>query len=142
MIVPWNQSEFIELYPQFADKYTSAFLSLMWEQVCAIVDNTDNSRIPYNTDEGVVVRKIVLYAIMCHFLTMQEWTTNGQPGALTSASEGSVSTGFNIPSYGSGGSVFADWLNQTNCGRTAWMLMRKYFLGGQYYGMKVCHPFG
>ena len=139
--VAWDEADFLERYPQFSGKITSEQFSALWEMAVTIVDNTESTVVPYDPDHGVYVRKIILYALMCHLATMSLWDANGQSGALTNASEGSVSAGFHIPAISAGG-ITAAWYNQTICGRTAWMLLRKYSLGGRYYGQNYVHPWG
>lgn len=138
--VAWDEEAWRELYPQFSG-ITSAQLDMLWQMACTIVDNTETSPFPYDPDNNVYVRKIILYALMCHLATLATWDANGQQGALASASEGSVSASFQMPQYPAT-SVSAQWYNQTLCGRTAFNLLRAYALGGRYYAVKHFHPFG
>ena len=140
-VVEWNEVDFLALYPQFAGKFTPEQLSALWEMACTLVDNTPDSPVPYDPDNGVYVRKVVLYAVVCHLATMSLWGGSGQSGPVTSASEGSVSASFQIPTL-PGGGVTAQWYNQTPCGRTAWMFLRRLSLGGRYYGVRNFHPYG
>lgn len=138
--VVWNETEWRTLYPQFST-ITSDQLTAMWKMATAIIDNTEGSLIPYDPDLGVYVRQIVLYALMCHLATIATQQAAGQPGTLTNASEGSVSAGFYMPQFPAGG-VSAAWYNQTPCGRTVWVMLRRFSLGGRYYPVKYIHPFG
>ena len=140
-VVEWNEADFLALYPQFAGKLTPKQLSALWGMACTLVDNTADSPLPYAPDNGVYVRKIALYAIMCHLATMSLWGGSGQSGPVTSASEGSVSASFQIPTLPGGGGT-AQWYNQTPCGRTAWMFLRRLSLGGRYYSVPTFHPYG
>lgn len=138
--VEWNETEWRALYPQFST-VTSEQLSALWKLATTIVDNSEGALIPYDPDHGIYIRQIVLYALMCHLATIATQDQAGQPGTLTNASEGSVSAGFYMPQFPQGG-VSAAWYNQTPCGRTVWMLLRRYVLGGRYYSVKNYHPFG
>ena len=138
--VAWEEAVWRDLYPQFS-AITSAQLSALWEMAVTIVPNTETSVIPYDPDNGVYARRIILYALMCHLATLATWDANGQAGALASASEGSVSASFQMPQYPAT-SVSAQWYNQTLCGRTAFNLLRSYALGGRYYAVKTFHPYG
>ena len=140
VVVEWNEAEWRGLYPQFS-AITSEQLAALWKMATAIIDNTEGSFIPYDPDHGIFVRQIILYALMCHLATIATQDQSGQPGTLTNASEGSVSAGFYMPQF-PGGGVSGAWYNQTQCGRTVWMLLRRYSLGGRYYPMKYFHPFG
>lgn len=139
-VVEWDEVEFLDLYPQFNGKLTSVQLDMLWELATTLVDNTTDSYVPYDPDNAVLTRKMALYALMCHLATMSFWADGGQAGPLASASEGSVSASFQMPQIGN--SVTAQWYNQTPCGRTAWMLLRKYSLGGLIVTPKHYHPFG
>lgn len=139
-IVEWDEVEFLDLYPQFNNKLNSTQLAMLWTQTTTIVDNTENSNIPYDPSNSILTRKMALYALMCHLATMSFWSDGGQAGPLSSASEGSVSASFQLPDIGR--SVTAQWYNQTPCGRAAWMLLRKYSLGGILVTPKHYHPFG
>jgi hypothetical protein len=138
--VVWNEADWRGLYPQFS-AVTSAQLDALWEIAVSFIDNQEGSIIPYDPEHGVYVRKVLLYALMCHLATIATQDMAGQPGTLTNASEGSVSAGFYMPQFPAGG-VTAAWYNQTPCGRTVWALLRKFSLGGRYYAVQNVHPFG
>jgi len=138
--VEWNEAEWRSLYPQFAS-VTSAQLSALWKMATSIISNSEGSPIHYDPNVGVYARQIILYALMCHLATIAMQDAAGQPGTLTNASEGSVSAGFYMPQLPAGG-VSGAWYNQTPCGRTVWMMLRRFSLGGRYYPMKYIHPYG
>ena len=140
-VVVWDQADFQTYYPQFSENITAEQFTALWEMANTLVNNTATSPIPYDPDNGIYVRKIVLYAVVCHLATMSLWGASGQSGPVTSASEGSVSVSFQIPTL-PGGGVTAQWYNQTPCGRTAWMFLRRLSLGGRYYGAPNFHPYG
>jgi len=139
-VVVWDEAAFLALYPQFTGKVTEEQFVALWEAACTLVDNTPASPLPYDPDNGVYVRKIVLYALVCHLATMSFWGA-GQSGPISSATEGSVSASFQLPTL-PGSGVAAQWYNQTPCGRTAWMFLRKLSLGGRYYDVRHYHPYG
>ena len=138
--VTWDEAEWRALYPQFAT-VTSEQLTVLWRMATSIIDNTEGAFIPYDPANGIYARQIILYALMCHLATIATQDAAGQPGTLTNATEGSVSAGFYMPTFPAGG-VSAAWYSQTPCGRTVWMMLRRFSLGGRYYGMHYVHPYG
>ena len=138
--VVFDEAAWRALYPQFAT-VTSEQLNALWEMAVSIIDNSEGTFIPYDPDNGVYVRKIMLYALLCHLATIAMQDQAGQPGTLTNASEGSVSAGFYMPQFPQAG-VTGAWYNQTPCGRTVWMMLRRYSLCGRYYSVKHFHPYG
>lgn len=79
--------------------------------------------------------------ICCHlsFSYIRAVEQNGQPGRVTSASQGSVNTSFDL--FKSNKDT-ADWWNQTLCGQQAWQMLKGRTKGGRFYGYKINHPFG
>ena len=144
-VVTWDAADFLATYPQYGEGMPSYVpaetLSGYFDVACSIVDNTESSPIPYDPENGVYQRKIVLYALVCHLATVNAWGANGQNGPLASANEGSVSVSFQSAQY-KGQSDLAVWLRQTPCGQTAWMLLSRYAYGGRLYTVKHCHPWG
>lgn len=137
MIVEFSPAEFREAYPRFAgDSVTDAQITWYWDVACSLINNTDNSRFPYEPSKGVNTRKTLLYLLMCHLLTMAQWG-GGQSGPLTSATEGSVSVGFQQVMMGN-----QAWFSQTPCGRTLLMMLRPYILGGFIFPNRSFHPYG
>lgn len=150
-VVTWDEAAWREAYPQFnvavtddegnvitaagAMPMTSGQLAAMWMQAVTLVDNSPGAVIPYDAEKGVEVRKVVLWALMCHLATLAYWQSQGQTGPMTNASEGSVSAGFaQLQNWGK------PWWNQTQCGQTAWAIMMQYTMGGRYYGITYRHP--
>ncbi|MCM1513226.1 MAG: DUF4054 domain-containing protein [Oxalobacter formigenes] len=137
MIVEFSPAEFREAYPRFADEtVTDGEISYYWEVACTLIDNTNNSRFPYDPQKGVNTRKTILYLLMCHLLTMAQWGGD-QPGPVSSATEGSVSVGFQQVMMGN-----QAWFSQTPCGRTLFMMLRPYALGGRIFTAPQYHPYG
>lgn len=145
-VVVWDLQGFRELYPQFDHPggimpCTDGQLSGLWEMACSLVDNSETSRIPYDPDNGVTIRKVLLYAIVCH-LAMLAWQgRQGQFGAVANATEGSVTVGFTTPTLPASG-VTGVWWGQTPCGLFAFSLLRRYALGGVGYKPPKYHPWG
>ena len=92
--------DFRERFPQFDDetKITDAVIQTQWYAVAALCGVTDaESVFPYmpKAEPPVYTRKIALYFALCHLLTIQGWGA-GQTGPITNASQGSVSTAFQL----------------------------------------------
>jgi hypothetical protein len=128
--VEFDPAEFRAERPAFndvPDDVLTAYFAAA-EELC---DNSESSRVPYDPDATppVLTRRIVLYALVCHFGTLQ-MRGDSAVGAVTSASEGSVSSSFAaLPSK----SEAAAWFNQTQCGALAFLLLRRYALGGRLF---------
>lgn len=144
-VVAWDESAWRELYPQFDEGQTyyctSAQLAQLWTVATTLVDNTDASQIPYDPDKGVYVRRVILYALICHLATLAWQGRQGQYGTLTNATEGSVTAGFTLPVLPVQG-VTGAWYGLTACGLMAWTLLRRYALGGVSYKPPHYHPWG
>jgi len=144
-VVAWDESAWRELYPQFSEGQayycTSAQLAQLWTVAVTLVDNTDASQIPYDPDKGVYVRRVILYALVCHLATLAWQGKQGQYGTLTNATEGSVTAGFTLPTLPVQG-VTGAWYGLTACGLMAWTLLRRYALGGVSYKPPHYHPWG
>lgn len=135
-VVEFVAEDWLEVYPQFKGLLSEAQLNYAFQIACMIIDNTDESPIPYDPENGVEIRKILLWLLVCHLAALALRPIN-QSGPTTSATEGSVSVSFQIPTIVNG-SYFA----QTPCGETFWQLMRRFMSGGRYYDMKKFHPWG
>jgi hypothetical protein len=125
--VALDPAEFKQFKPQFAD-VADATLALYFSLACGIVDNTDASPFPYAPDRNVEVRRFILYALLCHLLTMDRNTRNsgGASGPMTAASEGSVSVSFAAPPLSDNA-----YYSETPCGRAFLAMIRPYALGGR-----------
>lgn len=135
-IVEFDSTEWLDVYPEFQDKLTSAQLQYCFDLACQILDNTDQSPVPYEPEQGVETRRVMLWLLVCHIAAMALRPV-GQAGPLTSASEGSVSTSFQLPAFANGA-----YFNQTPCGQSYWQIAKKYLFGGRYYDTCKVHPWG
>ena len=120
--VVFNIAEFRAIYPQFAD-LTDAQLTAFFDDACFYLSNTDSSPV-----KNLSLRKSLLYKIVCHLATLSQ-RGGGVTGAVSSASEGSVSSSFS-PLQSTDEN--ASWWNQTACGAAFWQLWRRFARGGYY----------
>lgn len=135
-VVVFNSQDWLEVYPEFKGKVSDAQLKFCFDLACQILDNSDGSPVPYDPERGIETRRLLLWMLVCH-ITALALRPVGQAGVLTSASEGSVSTGFQIPSFPNG-----QYFNQTPCGQSYWQAIKRFVLGGKYYASKHYHPWG
>ena len=137
MIVVFNATEFRTFYPKFTEELISdEQLDNLFQLACTFIDNTDKSRFPYDPDRNIYTRKQMLYLLVCHLATMELWGA-GQSGPLTSATQGSVSVGFqSMDMWGQ------PWFSQTPCGRTILQMLMPYALGGRIFTKPHFHPYG
>lgn len=137
MIVVFNATEFRTFYPKFTEELISdEQLDNLFQLACTFIDNTDKSRFPYDPDRNIYTRKQMLYLLVCHLATMELWGA-GQSGPLTSATQGSVSVGFqSMDMWGQ------PWFSQTPCGRTLLQMLMPYTLGGRIFTKPHFHPYG
>ena len=134
-IVEFNPFEFREIYPQWAnrDEFTDAKLCFVFSVACTIWGNTERSSAP--VDE----RKLHLYLLACHLLTMAQWGANGLSGPVSSQTAGtsSLSLSFQVPQK-----LGREWFLLTPCGASFWQATLKYRVGGKYYAPDIYHPWG
>lgn len=137
MIVVFDPVEFRAGNPKLTpEEVTDEQLQYFWEMAVTFINNTDSSPFPYDPAKGIRTRKIMLYLLVCHLATMSLWG-EGQSGPLTSATEGSVSVGFQQVMMGN-----QAWFSQTPCGRTLLMMLRPFALGGRLAAAPQFHPYG
>lgn len=120
-------------------KLTETSVTAAYDSIASWQGADDNSIYPYDPENGITLRKDVLYLMTCHFLTLQLWSGTGQSGRIASASQGSISTSFDllksskdIPNY---------WF-QTPCGQQFWVMTASYRVGGRFYRVCNYHPWG
>ena len=125
--VVFDPEEFRRVKPQFADTTDDA-LEYNFMLACELVENGPGSPVPYDPP-AVMTRKLLLYALVCHFCTLQQ-RGGGIVGAVNSAVQGSVHASFTpLPAT----KTNEAWYTQTECGATAWLILQKYMLGGRLY---------
>ena len=128
-------------HPQFADEgeYPDSQIEMCFDFAVSLVGNGADCLVPYDPEKYVFDREKVLDLATCHVLSLLSQPDGGQGGRIASASQGSVSTSFDLYKTGS---KSGDWWAQTQCGTLYWMLMARYRIGGRFYGLKVHHPWG
>ena len=121
-IVQLNISDFRTFYPIFADavQYPDNVITYAFNLAETYIDNTESSPIPYDPSKNILLRQRVLYMATCHLLQLNSQSPQ-QTGAVTSASQGSVSVGYSP---------------------LTWMMLSPYRLGGRFYTSGNFHPFG
>ena len=141
MEVALDIEEFRQWFPGLTEEVISdTLLEILWSQVCSLIGNTDATSFALYDPEAtppVIERKVLLYYALCHLATLS--TRGDQPGRVASASEGSVSTSFDLIKSES---QTAQWWNQTPCGSTYWTMTAKYRRGGRIYVSSDYHPWG
>lgn len=139
-IVVFSPEVFRTNHPYFSDEVTfpDENLVLCFGMAEDLVGNKENSIVPYDPDNGVLDRERVLDLATCHIATLLN-QPEGQSGRIASASQGSVSTSFDLVKARS---ASGDWWLQTQCGSLYWMLMSRYRVGGRFYGVRPYHPWG
>lgn len=139
-IVVFDASSFRTMFPQWSDetKYSDEYLQQYFGLACEFIPNNDASFIPYDPENGNIIREILIYRTMCHLLTLADMPNN-QVGRVASASQGSVSTSFDLLR---GKSDSSQWWMQTQCGALVWQLLARYRLGGRINAIKRYHPWG
>lgn len=84
-VVVFDPQEFREAYPRFVDPktgqplLTDAQLRQAFDVACLLLDNTNSSPVPYDPAHGVMIRKTLLYLLVCHLATLALWPM-GQAG--------------------------------------------------------------
>lgn len=135
-VVVFDPAEWLEAYPQFKGQLTDAQLTQAFNVACLMLDNSNASPVPYDPENGVETRKILLWLLVCHLAALALRPVN-QSGPMTNATEGSVSVGFQVPTALNG-----QYFQQTPCGQSYWQAIKKYVVGGKYYDVCHFHPWG
>ena len=135
-VVIFDEDYFLSIYPQFKDKLTTEQLQNAFDIACIICNNTDSSLIPYDPDTNIYTRRSLLYLLLCHLSTLALRPFD-QAGPTASATQGSVSVSFQMPS-----AMDSSYFSQTPCGSTYWQLIRQYSIGGRLITASNYHPWG
>ena len=141
--VVFNYDEFITQFVHIGQavaegKLTEATVTATFDSVAQWLKADDSSLYPYDPANGVYTRKILLYLATCHLLTLDLWPT-GQSGRIASASQGSISTSFDLLKTNS---LMGSWWLQTPCGSQYWVMSATYRKGGRVYIPRNYHPYG
>lgn len=137
MIVEFDSTKFRNRHPYFnEDRISDDALEYQFQVASTIIDNTENSFIPYDPDKNVFDREILMYTLVCHLaaIAMRNPT---QAGSIASAGEGSVNVSFTTAQSSE------EYYSMTPCGQTFWRLMKKYRAwGGIGVYPQEYHPYG
>ena len=115
----FDVEKFRAVYPQFAE-IPDAQLEFMWTNALIISGIEEDTRIPEDQKESL------LFMLVCHLATL---ATRGTTGAMTGATQGSVSVSYTTPTY----TGDAAWFNLTPCGSAYWQAIKRYRLGGLWF---------
>lgn len=130
MAVTVSVEEFRTIYTSFAD-FSDEVVQIYLDYAASFVGL---DRRCLRTDAN---RKAAIYALTAHLLFMLRLGNNGQAGALTSASEGSVSAGFTVPIINNN-----SWYSESPFGRLFWQIMAPCRAGGAQFTPWHNHPWG
>lgn len=115
----FDVEKFRAVYPQFAE-VPDAQLEFIWDNALMISGIEGDTRIPEGQKENL------LFMLVCHLATL---ATRGTAGAVTGATQGSVSVTYTTPTY----TGDAAWFNLTPCGAAYWQAIKRYRLGGLWF---------
>lgn len=115
--------KFRAIYPQFAD-VPDASLEFAWENALLI------SGLENDTSYTDAEKERLLFMLTCHLATLAQ---RGTAGAMTGATEGSVSVSYSSPQYGKE----SDWYMLTPCGSAYWQILKGHRYGGLWFD--GCH---
>ena len=137
MIVTFDSTTFRNRHPYFTDDMiTDDALEYQFQVASTIIDNTDDSPIPYDTKKNVYDRAVIMDVLVCHLATMA-LRDPSQAGSIASVGEGSVNVSYSAPQSNE------DYYSMTPCGQTFWRLMKRYIpRGGIAVYPQTYHPYG
>ena len=73
-VVEFDPAAFREAYPRFtAELISDAQLQQAFDLACLLLDNTDASLVPYDPEHGILIRRTLLWLLVCHLATMALW---------------------------------------------------------------------
>lgn len=121
------------------DKYPDELLQSYFDRAVVFVGNDDDSLFDFNLKDGVKDRAIALDYVTCHLATLGS-RPDGMSGRLSGATEGSVSTSYDLVTSDD---TTDQWWLQTNCG-AAYLVMLKAASKSRasLYARRHVHPFG
>lgn len=122
-VVEFDPAAFRERYPQFSGA-SDGVLNGMFDEATLVVNNTPQAFV-----RDLRERRILLWLVVAHIATLAGINLPGGEGGkstvvgrLSSATEGSVSTSFDMGQVSSN----AAWWLQTQYGATYWQMILKY----------------
>ena len=115
----FNISDFRAYYPQFAE-LSDDQISFMANNAL-LISGLENDT-TFTEDE----KMNLWYMLVCHLATLAQ---RGTAGAMTGATEGSVSVSYSSPQYGKE----SDWYMLTPCGSAYWQIMKGHRYGGMWF---------
>lgn len=140
-VVVFDPEKFRSIYPAFSDetKYSNEYLQNYFDIAAEFVGNTDSTSFaPYDPDKNIFLRARLLDLVTCHLLTLESQPA-GQNGRISSATQGSVSTSFDLLKANT---FVGDWWAQTRCGAMYWVMTARFRIGGRIYPGNRFHPWG
>ncbi len=115
----FDVTAFRAVYPQFAE-LTDGQLEFMATNALLI------SGLESDTTFTDADKQNLWYMLVCHLATLAQ---RGTAGAMTGATEGSVSVSYSSPQYGKE----SDWYMLTPCGSAYWQIMKGHRYGGMWF---------
>lgn len=120
-IVTFESQEFRDIYPSFSDseKFKDDMLLNGFNRAEMYVSNTESGFV-----SNLTTRKIMLYMLTAHILTLSVQALNGDwyAGIISSASEGSASISLATPNI----TARNAWYMKTPFGQEYWEMTSKY----------------
>lgn len=126
--IVFDKAAFRAMFPLFADpaKYPDAVLDMFWEQAICVIDNE------VLCGCAAKCRKLALYYLVAHFLSLNDAINGGQPvGIVQSSTIDKISVTMAVPPTRN---EFRFWLAATPFGQTVLALLSAKSVGGFYFG--------
>ena len=115
----FDVTAFRAVYPQFTE-LTDDQINFMAQNALLI------SGLETDTTFTDADKQNLWYMLVCHLATLAQ---RGTAGAMTGATEGSVSVSYSSPQYGKE----SDWYMLTPCGSAYWQIMKGHRYGGMWF---------
>jgi hypothetical protein len=130
-----DMADFRAERPQFAGLSDQVLQRLYWD-ACELVGNREDSLVPYSPP-AVITRRRLIFLAMCHLAELESRAAQGIDGAVTNATEGTVSVGVTLPQGRQGDA----WWNLTPYGQQFAQMIAPYRTGFFYFAHREAHPF-
>ena len=121
-VVVFDPDEFKTLFPEFSD-ISNETLTFYFGLAELILNNTPSSIVCNEKD-----RKKLLYLLTVHIAFLNKRGMD-VVGTISSATEGSVSTGFTVF-----GNLRSNWFDQSQYGKLFWLAIKPYMMGRYFDG--------